>query len=215
MKVIFKLFVLLSVFGLHLNVFAEEIDREYQGVSKNPDLQAARTEILENAQLETIGALISQMIGKEKYIQNQKYIQEKVFADTSKYLISYRTSAMNNLNGVMKMTVQMKIDLDALKSSLVRHKLLAQVKAGNLKQYRLVIAGTSGLVLFDQLRSEIQNQVPELSQFRERAITRSTIEFLVEMTATARLAPGRYLQIQGKRCELQQSSHDKIDCVLN
>lgn len=215
MKKAIKGLMLLGVLGLHLQVFAEEIDREYQGVSKNPDMQAARTEILENAQVETIGGLISQMIGKDKYIQNQKYIQEKVFADTSKYLISYRTSGMNNAGGTMKMTVQMRIDTDALKNSLVRHKLLAPLKAGNVKQYRLVISGTSGLVLFDQLRSEIQNQVPELSQFRERAITRSTIEFLVDMGANARLAPGRYLQVQGKRCELQQSSHDKIECVLN
>ncbi len=211
----FRIIIFVGVLCYFFPALSEEIEREYNGVSKNPDIQAARTEILENAQIETIGGLITQLIGKDKYLQNQKYIQEKVFTDTSKYLISYRTSGINNSNGVMKMTVQMKVDIDALKNSLVRHKLLAPTKMGNLKQYRLVISGTSGLVLFDQLRTDIQNQIPEFSQFRERAMTRSTIEFLIEMTANSRLAPGRFLQIQGKRCELQQSGHDKIECVLN
>lgn len=210
-----KIFLLvLSVLMVHV-AKAEEIDKEFVGLSKNPDVQEARNEILENAQKETIGNLIIQMIGRDKFTQNQKLIQEKVFAESSKYLTSYRTSGISNENGMMRMTVVMKIDMTELKSALSRHRLMGANQGGAQRAMHLIIRRTSGLVLFDQLRSELQNQVPEFSDVKERAITKSSIEFLVNVGAQARLAPGRFLQIQSKRCEMQIVDNDKIECDLN
>jgi len=39
--------------------------------------------------------------------------------------------------------------------------------------------------------------------------------YLVDASAQTRLAPGPYLQIQGKRCELRLTNNDKIECDLN
>jgi hypothetical protein len=214
LKVSFIVKVIVLVF-LSIQSRAQEVDKEYVGISKNPDVQTARNEILENAQKETIGALIAQFIGKEKMTQHQKVIQEKVYAESSKYLTSYRTSNVSNQNGEMKMTVTMKINLPAIKSTLVKYKLLGAATAGSQHAVHLIIRKTSGLVMFDQLRSELQTQVPEFSFIRERAISKSSIEYIVEMATHARLAPGRFLQVQGKRCELQMVSHDKIECDLN
>lgn len=212
-----KMSLILKVFIMSLvavQSWGQEVEKEYLGVSQNPDVQAARNEILESAQKETIGNMVVQLIGKEKAAQHQKVIQEKVFAEAAKYLTSYRTSNVSNQNGGMRMTVSMKIDTVALKSVLVKHKLISKA-TGEQQAVHLIIRKTTGLVMFDQLRSELQTQVPELSLLRERAITKSSIEYVAEMSAQTRLAPGRFLQVQGKRCEMQMVSHDKIECDLN
>lgn len=92
------------------------------GEATDPKNQLTK-QAVEKVSLESIESFI----GKERLAANRKKIEEKIIANSSKYLLSMRTGQVQKEKGNFALDVQLKISLKNLRSLLLAEGLLYQM----------------------------------------------------------------------------------------
>jgi len=123
-----KLVVLLL---LSLGFFAQAqqgalLERNFAGVSKETNPQAAKKDIQDQAASKISEDVIKDLIGEDRYAKNRTLIQNKVIKNSARYIPFVKPSELVQGGDVFKMSVSLKVSLKDLKQILQDNSLLSE-----------------------------------------------------------------------------------------
>jgi len=131
-----KLVVLLL---LSLGFFAQAqqgalLERNFAGVSKETNPQAAKKDIQDQAASKISEDVIKDLIGEDRYAKNRTLIQNKVIKNSARYIPFVKPSELVQGGDVFKMSVSLKVSLND--TAPVVLPLVSWVDRNQMKTYR-------------------------------------------------------------------------------
>lgn len=117
--------ILLIIFLQSSVAFSQElVDRQYQGTSKNSNLNEARKEIQEQISLLATEEFSKQILGEEKFLRNRNTITKKVIKSSGRYIPFQKPGPIQSSGDGYSMAVAMKINPQILRQVLQQNGLL-------------------------------------------------------------------------------------------
>jgi hypothetical protein len=211
MKLIFAIFVMLLL-GVHAG--AQEVVESEKTIEvlPVPDMSNQERALL-TATEQLTTEYVEKMIGADAVKNGQKLIDEKIVANSSKYILSQKSSKVPDKKGKLIYQVSTKISLKNLRQMLVSSGLL--FGSGSLSaNVRLVVVGAQKPLLVTKFKNQVSLQMREVKSIRERFVTSDETAFDLETTAAPEALAEALEKMKFDQLRVKVESFDELQVSI-